>query len=397
MSRKIMRLGLRGLLVFLMILGMTISAYAAPEGNVIKMGVITALTGPAGIYGLSTKCSLNSFGQFFNDKGGITVNGKKYTVQFYYADDKNEVAGARAAAEKLLYSDKVDFIVGAFSRHMVRAWAGLVMKEKKIAVVGGPSVEPKTEWPYLFHVTATESSRSYALCKLMKEKFGCKSVFYIFNDNYDGQTSKAVAEKQEKIRDLEVKGYVYANPITKDFYPVLAPILKTKPDFIFVNLVPGASALIIKQARELGYKGKFANSIVMPGDLVKWQRISGVEASKGFVAIMGGDPSEHSAIGTENNKYYQKNCPAYKSTDASYTMQPHILLMAIEKTQSFDSDVLRKALQNEEFHSLLTAPLKASGQNTYGIKQHFDVPVPYSMVTGEGKTEYLGSILYITP
>lgn len=381
---------------FLFVLSLSGAAHADPEGNAIKMGVITTLTGPAGVYGLSTQCSLNSLAQLINDKGGITVKGKKYTIRLIYADDKLTVAGARAAAEKLLYTDKVDFIVGAFSQQMVSAWAPLAMKEKKITLVGGPGVEPRPEWPYLFHVSSTESSRSFALCKIVKEKLGAKSVLYVFSDSQEGRRSKQIAEFQEKMRGLEVKDYIFTSNFTKDFYPLLTQALKTNPDFMFINLVPGAAALFIKQARELGFKGILGNSNNMPSDLNKWQRIAGIEASKGFIAIAG-LAAPRTMLGEENSKYFAKNCPNYKATDIAYVLQPHILLRAIEKAQSFDPDVLRKTLQTESFVTLITKPIKAGGEKTYGIKQHMDVPVPYSMVAGPDELEFLGSIPYITP
>jgi hypothetical protein len=134
----------------------------------------------------------------------------------------------------------------------------------------------------------------------------------------------------------------------------------------------------------------------MPGDIVKWQDIAGVEASKGFVGIMV-SPEESSPLGVEQDKYYEKNCPNFKSTDMAYSMGPHILLMAIEKAQSFNSDEVLKVLRTTEFHSFHKISLKASGEKTFGIKNHMTVPVPYSMIVGKGQIKYLGSYQEFTP
>ncbi len=367
-----------------------------PEANIIKMGVITSLTGPAGIYGQSTQCSMEAFKAFYNERGGLTLKGKTYRIDIVYADDKYTVGGARTAAEKLLYTEKVDFLVGSFAVSTTYAWAPLAMKEKKLCVTGGPGVKPRPEWPYLVHLSSTDEARSLALCSLVKERFRCKSVLYLLSDNLDGKQAKEVALRQEKERGMQVKGYLLATPDTKDFYPLLTQALKSTPDFLYARLVPGAAALVVKQARELGYKGIIGYPIVMPGDLEKWQEIAGVDASVGFIGVMG-DAEERSPIGLAQYKYFQRVCQKYKSTDIAYTMQPHVLALAIAKAQSLQPEEIMKVLRSAEFQSFHREPLKASGEKTYGIKNQIDVPVPYSMITGKNQTKFLASIPIFTP
>jgi hypothetical protein len=81
----------------------------------------------------------------------------------------------------------------------------------------------------------------------------------------------------------------------------------------------------------------------------------------------------------------------------AYSMGPHILLTAIEKAQSFNSDEVLKVLRTTEFHSFHKISLKASGEKTFGIKNHMTVPVPYSMIVGKGQIKYLGSYQEFTP
>jgi hypothetical protein len=134
----------------------------------------------------------------------------------------------------------------------------------------------------------------------------------------------------------------------------------------------------------------------MPGDLEKWQEIAGVEASQGFIGVMG-DVEEYSPLGREEHKYHEKMCSKYKSTDIAYTMQPHVLCLAIEKAQSLDPDEILKVLRTTEFQSFHKVPLKAGGEKTYGIKNNMDVPIPYSMVIGKNQTQFLGSVAIFTP
>jgi branched-chain amino acid transport system substrate-binding protein len=366
------------------------------QSKVLKFGVINPLTGPAAQWGLNTKCAMDSMQKFLNDRGGVTVKGQKYLIEMIHADDKYTVAGGRAAGEKLIYNDKIDFLVGSFGAEPISGWAPLSTREKKLAVIGGPTWVPKPDWPYLFRLAASDDERSETLCTLMREKFNCKSVLYIMTDDLVGKLAKESALKFEKKRALEIKDFVMVPPQTKDFYPFLSKSLKSNPDLLFCKVPPGSAALIVKQSRELGYKGHIGYPTSMPGDIVKWQDIAGVEASKGFIGIMV-SPEEASPLGMEEIKYYEKNCPTLKSTDKAYDIQPHVLVMAIQKAQSFQPDEILKVLRTTEFHSLLKLSLRASGEKTFGIKNHMTVPVPYSMISGKAQVKYLGSFQEFTP
>jgi ABC-type branched-subunit amino acid transport system substrate-binding protein len=373
----------------------------AQSEKVIKVGVINPLTGPAAPWGLNTKCALEATQIFLNDRGGITVKGQKYKVELIFIDDKYTVAGGRAAAEKLIYSDKVQFLVGSIGAEPISAWAPLATKEKILAVVGGPTWNPRPDWPYVFRVTANDAERAEALHQLMKEKYGAKSVLYIMSDDLVGKNAKETAQKyHKKDKEMKVLDYVMVPPGTKDFYPFISKALKSNPDYVHCKLPPGSVALIVKQARELGYKGKIGYPTSMPGNLGKWQEIAGVEASIGFIGIMS-NLLDYSPYGLEYVKvrenHYAKVCPAFQSTDVSYTIQLDILLKAIEKAQSFDVDAVAKVIRTTEFQSFIKFPLRASGEKTYGIKNHITVPVSYNAISGPKKVEYLKSYQIMTP
>lgn len=385
-----------GLFIGTFILGWGAVYSAQAESKILKLGAINPLTGPAAQWGLYVKCTMESLEKFFNDRGGITVKGQNYKIQMIFADDKYTVAGGRAAAEKLLYTDKVDFLVGSFGAEPISGWAPLSTKEKKLAVIGGSNWNPKSEWPYLFRVAASDEERSEALCSLMREKFHCKSVLYIFTDDLVGKLSKEGALKNEKKRGLIIKDFVLVPPGTIDFYPFLNKTLKSNPDYLHLKVPPGSAALIVKQSRELGYKGRIGYPTSISSDLKKWQDIAGVEASKGFVGIMV-SPEENSPLGVEQEKYFEKQCPNMKTTDMGYSMGPHILVMAIEKAQSLDADAILKVLRTMEFRSFHKIPLRAGGEKTYGLKNHMTVPVPYSEIVGKGQVKYLESFMEVTP
>jgi branched-chain amino acid transport system substrate-binding protein len=372
------------------------SSFAQAE-KVIKVGVINPLTGPAAPWGLGVQCAMERFKVMFNERrGGVTIKGQKYKFEMIYADDKYTVAGGRTAGEKLIYGDKVDFLTGSVGAEPTSGWAPLAVKEKKLAVIGGPTWNPKPEWPNIFRVTSSDDERAEALVQLMKEKFQCKSVLYIQTDDLVGKIAKENALKHEKDRGLDVKGYLMVPPNTKDFYPFLTKVLKSNPDYLHCKMPPGSVALVIKQSRELGYKGHIGYPTGMPGGLEKWQGIAGVEASKGFIAITAAT-EEYTPLGLESDALIEKMCPQYGTGDIAYSMQPHILKTAIEKAQSLNPDDILKVLRTAEFQSFVKPALKASGEKTFGIKNHMTVPVYFSMLTGPAQYKYLKGYQIMSP
>jgi branched-chain amino acid transport system substrate-binding protein len=364
--------------------------------NVIKIGIIVPLTGPAGQWGQTVKRTMDINEKIINSQGGISLKGQKYKIEMIYGDDKYTVAGGRAAAEKLFYTNNVDFLMGSVGSESISSWAPLATQLNKLAIVGSAQFTPRKEWPTVFHLSSLDSERSEALAKLMKEEFKCKTVLYIMSDDLVGKLAKEISIKQEKSRGLEVKGYLMVPPTATDFYPYLTRALKDNPDYLHCRLSPGSMALVVKQARELGYKGYIGYPTSMPSDMQKWQSIAGVEASKKFVGMMLG-PEEYSPLGLEYLKVYSEVYPKYEITDLAYVMMPHVLKMAIESTQSMDTQVLLDYLRKTEFHSYHKTPLNARGEKTFGIKNHMTVPVPYSVVVGPGQVKYLGSKQIILP
>ena len=76
----------------------------------------------------------------------------------------------------------------------------------------------------------------------------------------------------------------------KDFQPMFTKILKLNPDLIDLgSSPPGTAGLLIRQARELGYKGKFLKTGgAGPEEIVA---VAGKEASEGLISVLYADPA----------------------------------------------------------------------------------------------------------
>ena len=79
----------------------------------VKMGGILTTSGAAAHLGQTTLNGVLSAVEELNAKGGITVAGQKYQIQFLNYNDKCIAKDAVTAAERLIRQDQVPVISGA--------------------------------------------------------------------------------------------------------------------------------------------------------------------------------------------------------------------------------------------------------------------------------------------
>src|SRR6266511_5498224 len=95
------------------------SAHAAKDKIVV--GATLPLTGAEARVGGFFKEGYDLAFEEVNKKGGLEVGGKKLPVQLILQDDTSTQATAVSLADRLVNSDKVDFLLGTYASHLVEA------------------------------------------------------------------------------------------------------------------------------------------------------------------------------------------------------------------------------------------------------------------------------------
>jgi branched-chain amino acid transport system substrate-binding protein len=93
----------------LLILGSS-NAPAMAE-DVLRFGAAVSLTEPLSTEAKQMKDGYDFYVKQINDRGGISVGGKKYKVEIVYYDDASNPETAAKLTEKLLTEDKVNFLL----------------------------------------------------------------------------------------------------------------------------------------------------------------------------------------------------------------------------------------------------------------------------------------------
>src|SRR4030042_378424 len=87
----------------------TLSWGAAPAPKTLKIGVIVFM---GWSLGADMVKGIELMAELVNKKGGLAIGEDKYNIELIKYDSKFVPETARAAAERLIYQDKVKLIIG---------------------------------------------------------------------------------------------------------------------------------------------------------------------------------------------------------------------------------------------------------------------------------------------
>ena len=238
-------------------------SFSAMAKDKIILGQAVSLSGPnAVIHGSGPAQTQKLWLDELNAKGGIYVEeyGKKLPVELKVYDDKSDHGTLVRLLERLMVSDKVDFILPPCGTSYLFAAAPLTNKYGYILIGnegGATSLEELTkELPYLFPVLNYSNHFQIPLLAEQFSKWGVKTVAITYNEDLHGVEYNNVAVPEFEKRGIEVvmskthpfghKGYVSDSQGSKG---------KKRRRVLFF-LYPDESFLVVKQAIEIGFNPK---------------------------------------------------------------------------------------------------------------------------------------------
>ena len=230
----------------------------------IKIGFPIPLTGEIPKVGEGSKYAAEMLKEEINSKGGLKVGDKMYPLEFIYEDNESKPESAVNVTLKLIERDKVMAIVGPQSSRQAVP-AGAVANDEKVPMITPWSTNPDAtkDRPWVFRGAFLDPFQAPVAVDFTTKKFGAKKAAVLFEVSND--YSKGLADNfKEAFEKAHGKGSVVAmeshGPKDQDFSAQLTKIIAAKPDFIFVPENYSFAALIVPQARDLGYKGPFMGS-----------------------------------------------------------------------------------------------------------------------------------------
>ena len=249
---------LKGLLCGIFFLALSLTGACA---ETLKIGVIAPLTGGGAPWGLVAAGGPQILAAEVNAKGGLDVGGKKYQIEVIAYDDQYKAADAVAAYNRLVNQDGVKFMI-ILASPSTMALKQQIEDDKVVALTSAATSKAiDADTRYLFRLLNMPSDYVPPFVRWMRDHLKERRVVIINPNDETGWDQGQFAEKQFKDNGFTVLSNEVYERSTKDFQPILTKIIGLNPDLIDLGGGPPATAgLIVRQARELGYKGKIVKT-----------------------------------------------------------------------------------------------------------------------------------------
>jgi branched-chain amino acid transport system substrate-binding protein len=224
------------------------SAFAQQQS--IKIGFISTFSGPAAAIGNDMR---NAF-ELALDHHGRKIGG--LPVEVIYEDDQIKPEVGVQKTQKLIESDKVDFIVGYIWSNVLLASLKPIVDSKTVTVVAnaGPSqIAGELCSQYVFSTSWQNDQTPQAMGEYMNQK-GVKTAFLIGPNYAAGKDMLAGVAST-------FKGQVIGQELTRwpdqlDFSAELSKARSARPDAIFVFYPGAAGVQFLTQYAQSGLKGQ---------------------------------------------------------------------------------------------------------------------------------------------
>jgi branched-chain amino acid transport system substrate-binding protein len=233
----------------LMLAGLALGfvAGSAAAQDTIKIGVTQPLTGAFAASGNYVAQGAKIAEEEINKAGGVL--GKK--LQLVIEDNKSNPTEAVATAEKLINSDKVPVLMGAWSSTLTLAVMPK-LEEYKVPMVVETSSSGKITTsgnPYIFRISPTSEMEAKAFLPLFKT-LGIKKADFLATNNDFGLGASKEFSGAARQSGVEVGVTETMDPKATDFSAQLAKIKASGSDTLFVTTAVEQITLILKQAKD---------------------------------------------------------------------------------------------------------------------------------------------------
>lgn len=245
------------LLVSVLLVGLIFSPAVWAQAKTIKIGINAPITGDIPKVGEGTKFAAQMWLEDIKAAGGIKVGGDTYQVQLVIEDNESKAESAVKANTKMITVDEVLAIVGPqASKQAVPA--GEVANNYSTPMISPWSTNPDTtkDRPFVFRACFLDPFQGPVVANFVKEEFGVKkaAVLYDVASDYPkglAEFFKAAWEKQ--FGPGSVVAYESFTTKDADFSSQLTKIARSGAEFLFTPQYYNEVALIVQQARQLGF------------------------------------------------------------------------------------------------------------------------------------------------
>jgi branched-chain amino acid transport system substrate-binding protein len=323
------------------------TAPALAQQKTIKIGFISTFSGPPAAIGNDMR---NSF-ELGLDHLGRKLGG--LPVEVIYEDDQTKPDVGVQKTQKLIDSDKVDFLVGYIWSNVAVASLKPIVDSKTFTIItnaGASQLAGELCSPYVFS-TSWQNDQTPAAVGLYMNQKNVQSAFLIGPNYIAGKDMLAGVA-------TTFKGKVLGQELTRwpdqlDFSAELSKARAAKPDAIFAFYPGGAGIQFVTQYAQSGLKGQIPLYTAFTIDDLSLPRLKDLA-----IGIPGAQQWVNDLPNAENKKFVADYKAKHKTTPSFYGAQTYDAVALLDdavKAVHGDlskKDEMRKQVEKAAFKSV---------------------------------------------
>ncbi len=371
---------------------------AFSANKTLKIGFVGVTSGPAAAWGISNVRSMQVRADWINELGGVKIGSKTYNVKIVTFDDQKDPKRAIAGMKKMAQQG-IHYVVGP---NVDDGAAAVRSVAERNDIIYFPYAFPKSLYQKPASNAVLGMVANYqsgpAIYKYLKKNKGVKTVAFVAANESDPLSQRDGGVEAAKAIGLKViaEKDTYQND-TRDFTPVLTPIVRLKPDLLVLSgVAPGNAPLLIRSARELGYKGFISTETAQDANVLKE---GAGDLANGFISVGGASTPEirtkamEEFIARYTKKYGEYNDESNTKVYAlDYIIETlKVNPKAIKSVKEFKKTmetfrVKNPYLKGDEYLSYV-------GQSSFGQKRQISVPlVVNEYYNGKFRTLFIAKV-----
>lgn len=296
--------------------------------------------------------------KYFNDKGGI--NGTP--IKLVFQDTGGDEAGAINAFQTLINQDRVVGIVGPSSSQQAFS-ADPIAQRAKVPVIGASNTAKGVPQigDYIARVSApvaVVAPNAVKAALKLNPQLKKVAVFYAQNDAFT-TSETAIFQEAIKKQGLNIVTVQKFQTTDTDFQAQAGNAINRQPDLIVISGLAADGGNLVRQLRELGYKG-----LIIGGNGLNTSNIFSVckALCDGIIiaqAYSPEAPGEINAVFRDTYRSQKKKEPPQFSAQAFTGVQ-----VFVEALKALDKKTKLSTLSLEELRTQLNQQILAGKYNT---------------------------------
>lgn len=332
-----------------LVLSLAVSgAYAQ---DIIKIGYSGPLSGGAALYGKSVLNGMQMAAAEIN-AAPVEIGGKRYKVEIVALDDKYNPSETGINLQRLVQQHQTAAVLVPHSGGVFAAQAS--NEKLKVLLLAYTSLPAATERGNKLTVRIPPDFTTYIspFIKAAMSKYGKNVALAQADHDYAKAWSAAFKPAWEAAGGKVVADNPMSYNKAADFYSGVSRVIQAKPDVLFIGGASEPTALVAKQARELGFKGAFI--VLDQAKLDEMAKITGgystLEGAVGVMPMSGDDRPDAVAFTTRYRKLNEGKDPS-SEVALNYTAV-HATIAAMKLAGTVSDATAIRAQMDQAFRKL---------------------------------------------